>query len=75
MDELFTIQQQILDHIQTEGFTNKTFIRRAVAYTLEVNVTYSMIEPHLDILEEKGLIEANHAAPTTTYKPTTSITA
>lgn len=69
MSHLYAIQREILDYLAEQPDADTTAIRRRVAYTADVPVTYDALEPHLEQLEERGLVRARRrpAGSGTTY--------
>ncbi|WP_459193029.1 hypothetical protein [Halosimplex sp. J119] len=69
MTQLYAIQREILEFLDEQSTADTTAIRRRLAYTADVTVTYDALEPHLQRLEEQGHIESGSvdAAGTTYY--------
>ena len=64
MTHLYAIQRDILEYLGDRP----NAIRRHLAYSADVPVTYDALEPHLTQLEERGLVQARDAdGPGTTY--------
>ncbi|ELZ28211.1 hypothetical protein C475_05380 [Halosimplex carlsbadense 2-9-1] len=57
MTHLYAIQREILEFLDDRASADTTAIRRQLAYTADVSVTYDALVPHLDQLEETGHIE------------------
>jgi len=72
MSHLYAIQREILEYLADQSDADTTAIRRQVAYTADVPVTYDALEPHLEQLEERGLVQARRPAGsgTTFYRRT-----
>jgi len=68
MTHLYAIQREIIDFLDDQTRADTTAIRRQLAYTADVSVTYDALEPHLDDLEAKGHVESSAAAGTTYYQ-------
>lgn len=70
MTHLYAIQREILDVLDERPSADTTTIRRALAYTADVTVTYDALEPHLERLEDGGHIESMDAdeGATTYYR-------
>ncbi|QLH80428.1 hypothetical protein [Halosimplex pelagicum] len=68
MTHLYAIQREILEFLDDRASADTTAIRRQLAYTADVTVTYDALEPHLDQLEDSGHIESIGAEePGATY--------
>jgi DNA-binding PadR family transcriptional regulator len=68
MTHLYAIQRDILEFLDDRASADTTAIRRQLAYTADVSVTYDALEPHLNQLEAGGYIEAVSAdGPGATY--------
>ncbi|WP_135365949.1 hypothetical protein [Halosimplex halophilum] len=68
MTHLYEIQREILEFLDERARADTTAIRRQLAYTADVTVTYDALEPHLDQLEEYGHVDTVGAdEPGTTY--------
>ena len=61
MTHLYAIQRDILEHLGDRPNATTTAIRRHLAYSADVPVTYDALEPHLTQLEERGLVQARDA--------------
>jgi DNA-binding transcriptional ArsR family regulator len=70
MSHLYAIQQEILDYLDDKPTADTTAIRRRLAYTADVSITYDALEPHLAQLEERGLVQSRRAdgSGTTYYR-------
>jgi DNA-binding PadR family transcriptional regulator len=68
MSHLYAIQREILEFLDSQTTADTTAIRRQLAYTADVTVTYDALEPHLERLEEEGHVQSVGAdGPGTTY--------
>jgi|GEM_PF-1580265 len=68
MAHLYAIQREILEFLDGQTTADTTAIRRQLAYTSDVTVTYDALEPHLERLEEQGHVVSTGAdSPGTTY--------
>ncbi|WP_436925871.1 hypothetical protein [Halosimplex amylolyticum] len=68
MAHLYAIQREILEFLDDRPSADTTVIRRQLAYTADVTVTYDALEPHLDRLEDAGHIDSAGAdEPGATY--------
>lgn len=61
MTHLYAIQREILEFLEGQTTADTTAIRRELAYTADVTVTYDALEPHLERLEEQGYLESTGA--------------
>ncbi|WP_123536608.1 hypothetical protein [Halosimplex salinum] len=70
MTHLYAIQREILDFLGDRSSADTTAIRRQLAYTADVTITYDALEPHLERLESEGRVEAVDvdSAGTTYYR-------
>jgi len=70
MSHLYAIQRDILEFLGNRSSADTTAIRRHLAYTADVTVTYDALEPHLERLEAQGRVEATRAdgSGTTYYR-------
>jgi DNA-binding PadR family transcriptional regulator len=70
MSHLYAIQREILDYLDDQPTADTTAIRRRLAYTADVSITYDTLEPHLAQLEERGLVQSRRAdgSGTTYYR-------
>ncbi|QPV61352.1 hypothetical protein I7X12_11285 [Halosimplex litoreum] len=68
MTHLYAIQRDILEFLDDRASADTTAIRRQLAYTADVSVTYDALVPHLDQLEDDGYIQSVGAdEPGSTY--------
>lgn len=68
MSHLYAVQREILEYLADEPTADTTAIRRRLAYTADVSITYDALEPHLAQLEERGLVHAQRTEGSgTTY--------
>jgi len=68
MAHLYAIQREILEFLGDRASADTTAIRRQLAYTSDVTITYDALEPHLEELESRGRVEtANVDSSGTTY--------
>jgi DNA-binding PadR family transcriptional regulator len=58
MTHLYAIQRDILEFLDDRASADTTAIRRQLAYTADVSVTYDALMPHLNQLEDDGYIES-----------------
>jgi DNA-binding PadR family transcriptional regulator len=70
MSHLYAIQRDILEFIDSQASADTTAIRRHLAYTADVTVTYDALEPHLERLEAQGHVESTRTdgSGTTYYR-------
>ena len=68
MTHLYAIQNEILEFLEERPSADTTTIRRHLAYTADVSITYDALEPHLEDLEQQGHLDATPSAgAATTY--------
>lgn len=68
MTHLYAIETEILDFLDERPNADTTAIRRHLAYTADVSITYDALEPHLERLEQQGCVDATRSAgAATTY--------
>mgnify|MGYP000728306864 CR=1 FL=1 len=70
MSHLYAIQREILEYLDDRPTADTTAIRRRLAYTADVSITYDALEPHLAQLEERGLVDSRRGdgSGTTYYR-------
>jgi DNA-binding PadR family transcriptional regulator len=70
MTHLYEIQREIIEFLDGQTTADTTAIRRQLAYTADVTVTYDALEPHLERLEEQGHVESTRTdgSGTTYYR-------
>ena len=57
MAHLYEIESRILEELDPDNPIHKTFVRRALHGTVDVPVTYPMLDAFLDGLCETGYVE------------------
>jgi len=61
MTHRYAIQDEILEFLAERPTADTTRIRRHLAYSADVTITYDALEPHLEMLEAEGHIDGTRS--------------